>query len=615
MEYINLVLIQQDQIPIYSASEVKSKMGDIDEFRGKSLTLEEVTSYSSSHKVIIIEGCPGIGKTTLACKLCHDWAEKKLPWVKDYWLLLYIPLRTPLMRTAQSLADLLQYFEDNYSYDDYQCIKVSQGKGVLLILDGWDELRPSCRGRDMFFPRLIQGQVLPECSIIITSRPGATIDIRSFATRIIEILGFTEEQVSQYICSYFKSDISTGQKLIEDLEAYPNVASTCYVAVNLTIVCYVYKACGCQLPSTLTDVYELFIIHTIKRHFKKASVTEVKIESAKAITDFDDEVILKSLANLALRSLEKGDLIFNKEELMAECTVDETEAQFDGYGLLSKSSIARKYGIEYYYHFLHLTIHEYLAAYSIFNMTERQQFDWLGKHIRNESFGMVLKFYCGMDKFQSRSARTLFSSEQTLGVPFALECIFEGQWKDACKKVAKQTSGSLSIIRPIQPYRALVYGYVMANAEAKWNLNWQKRAIEEQELKCLGRHILDAPNTLYKVSISHILVISRKAVDMLSQILKTQYLLSSFTLNNTQFDDESVASICEAFKDHQMLQVLDLSNNKNLTEKCSEYICSLLPTLPSLKNLNIQGNNFGENGFKKILSVCPATIDVLPLAL
>ena len=224
VEYINLVLIQQDQIPTHSALAVKSKMGDVDEFRGKSLTLEEITTYDSSQKVIIIEGCPGIGKTTLACKLRHDWAENKLPWVKDYWLLLYIPLRTPLMRTAQSLSDLLRYFEDNYSYDDYQRIKSSQGKGVLLILDGWDELRLSCRGEDMFFPRLIQGQVLPECSIIITSHPGATIDIRSFATRVIEVLGFTEEQVRQYIHSYFKSDISTGQKLVEDLEAYPNVA-------------------------------------------------------------------------------------------------------------------------------------------------------------------------------------------------------------------------------------------------------------------------------------------------------------------------------------------------------------------------------------------------------
>ena len=56
------------------------------------------------------------------------------------------------MRTARSLADLLWYFEDNYSYDDYQRIKLSQEKGVILILDkSWDELCLSCRGKDMFF--------------------------------------------------------------------------------------------------------------------------------------------------------------------------------------------------------------------------------------------------------------------------------------------------------------------------------------------------------------------------------------------------------------------------------------------------------------------------------
>ena len=55
------------------------------------------------------------------------------------------------MRTARSLADLLWYFEDNYSHDDYQRIKLSQEKGVLILDKSWDELRLSCRGKDMFF--------------------------------------------------------------------------------------------------------------------------------------------------------------------------------------------------------------------------------------------------------------------------------------------------------------------------------------------------------------------------------------------------------------------------------------------------------------------------------
>ena len=56
---------------------------------------------------------------------------------------------------------------------DIQSVKVNNGRGVLLILDGWDELRPSCRLPNSFFPQLIMAEFLPECSIPITSRPGA----------------------------------------------------------------------------------------------------------------------------------------------------------------------------------------------------------------------------------------------------------------------------------------------------------------------------------------------------------------------------------------------------------------------------------------------------------
>ena len=134
--------------------------------------------------------------------------------------MLYIPLRVPLVRVAESVDDLLKYFGDNCTHADIQCIKESLGKKLLFVLDGWDELRPSCRDADMFFPKLIRGEFLPECNILVTSRPGATASIRRHANRLIEILGFTEDQVNQYIHSYFKSDTYQGKnvavKLIED---------------------------------------------------------------------------------------------------------------------------------------------------------------------------------------------------------------------------------------------------------------------------------------------------------------------------------------------------------------------------------------------------------------
>lgn len=52
--------------------------------------------------------------------------------------------------------------------------EIGSGKGVLFILDGWDELPAKCKGEYSFFQKLIRGDHLKECSIIITSRPSAT---------------------------------------------------------------------------------------------------------------------------------------------------------------------------------------------------------------------------------------------------------------------------------------------------------------------------------------------------------------------------------------------------------------------------------------------------------
>ena len=99
---------------------------------------------------------------------------------------------------------------------------------LVLILDGWDELQLSCRGEDMFFPRLVKGEILANCSIVVTSRSGPTYFIKHYAPhpRLIEVLGFTQEQIKNYIRTYFKEEGSpeAGEKLLKDLTVYLNVA-------------------------------------------------------------------------------------------------------------------------------------------------------------------------------------------------------------------------------------------------------------------------------------------------------------------------------------------------------------------------------------------------------
>ena len=71
LDYVNLQLVQQDKIPSFqhqqSIAEL-SRRGQISAAlkQSKQLAIQDMTNYSSPKKVIIIEGAPGIGKSTLA---------------------------------------------------------------------------------------------------------------------------------------------------------------------------------------------------------------------------------------------------------------------------------------------------------------------------------------------------------------------------------------------------------------------------------------------------------------------------------------------------------------------------------------------------------------------
>ena len=120
----------------------------IDDIHEKSKTIkyEGILNYdkSKSGKRIIISGAPGCGKTTLSRKFCLDISSRKLG--QSYDLVILFPLREASlwMKEEFKVCHLLQKFiPPNQSTEKAeivsQTIELRDGRGVMFILDGYDE--------------------------------------------------------------------------------------------------------------------------------------------------------------------------------------------------------------------------------------------------------------------------------------------------------------------------------------------------------------------------------------------------------------------------------------------------------------------------------------------
>ena len=111
-----------------------------------NITIEKIL-LDGKKKVTLIEGDPGSGKTTLTLQVCKRWAKGEL--LPNNFLIL-MPLRC--YELATNANDLFDVFEKlgcpvpgmkKYAQQN-------NGEGLVLILDGWDELPNQLQTESLF---------------------------------------------------------------------------------------------------------------------------------------------------------------------------------------------------------------------------------------------------------------------------------------------------------------------------------------------------------------------------------------------------------------------------------------------------------------------------------
>ena len=379
----------------------------------KEISIEQILVPDKDQnklRLVLMEGAPGIGKSMLTWELCRKWEEFSC--MKQYSLVVLLRLREEKVQGIAKVSQLFLSYKSKHKKSLVEEVSESQGSGVLFILDGFDEL-PKTLQKESFLLDLIRGDVLPASTVLVTSRPSATAQLRTRCCpqKIIEILGFTQESVEAYASSILSFKPEKLEKFIDFISASKNPAinSLMYVPLNAAIIVQIYLESKSDsfLPHTLTELYTLLCLTILNRDLG-FSVEDLPVRLHKQFLQ---------LSQIAFEGIENEQVIFH--------TIPSALVRF---GILDAVS-ALYGGGRVSYNFLHLTLQEFLAAYHISHLGN-SGLDVLKRHGKDERWNVVWRFVAGLTKFKHYEGHMDFFKTETGVSLYCIQCLFEAQSVD-----------------------------------------------------------------------------------------------------------------------------------------------------------------------------------------
>ena len=317
LKYISLALIQKETVQKGYIKDEFIRMtihGNLDDILYQKVPIEVEQLFSldaEKQTLILIEGAPGSGKSTLLWHICQKWQSGEL--FQQFSLVLLVLLRDTAVHNAQCLADILPHLPSRTSKSSEiraniaSEIEDTHGKGVLIMLDGWDEAPAKLREEGSLFHDIISDPVqcsLEEAVVVVSSRPAASHDLWKYATSRVEVLGFTKERREEYIRESLKNDPQHVKALIHRIESVPELGCSCHLPLNLVIVTHTFISLGNKLPSTYCQVIVTLALSCLLRHIKKEKSSVTALKSLDTLPKNIDDGFMK-LCKIAYEGIVK----------------------------------------------------------------------------------------------------------------------------------------------------------------------------------------------------------------------------------------------------------------------------------------------------------------------
>ena len=624
--YVDVTVVRAKILP--EGFHKEHAMGLVDKRNLSYITVDELLTDGHG-KVNLIEGDPGAGKTTFTFQICKKWAEGKLL-MED--VVFWIPLRHyKSVTTTSELFDKLGYPEMMGYAQQYS------GKGLVLILDGWDELPNHLQTTSLFHDIIFDTiRAFTHSTIIVTSHPNCSSEIAKAVDETnsyYQILGFDQEMAVAYINAYFQNDSTSAAKsLLDLLHNNEYLCQHFYIPISVTIMCFVYCSDGEHIPRTLCQLYERFVVLCLRSH-----VPDVCLEDLEEFTTIQNiptkvKPIFHKFCKVAFDMLKDNKLVLsNKEFKVIQSDLDSLQLeQFDGFGLLHVdyyiSSLAT---METSYTFIHRAVQELLAAFFVSNTGNIS--DSLDKYF-NEGSYLINMFPFVFSLMSKESLKPLAeklieifmkSNESGTLLTLILYCLFEAHDETLCREFGQVFNEEKNIKLNLQTFLDCHYACYFISVCGIERLNvriidltFTESYILRSEILCkyLQSKSTDIKSFCYfHCDIFRLPIFSHQGIKQFSKTLSIHHNLLLVKLTGVDCLPGCIAILCNSICKHNPHITELVLPDGELSEDDLEGIGSLLTTCLSLKTLNMNCSLSEGVCLDSSLSFCKALCETKSL--
>ncbi|XP_051257919.1 NACHT, LRR and PYD domains-containing protein 3 isoform X5 [Dicentrarchus labrax] len=611
------------------------------------------------HRTVLTKGVAGIGKSFSVQKFILDWAEENEN--QDIDLIFCLAFReVNLIEDNKCLYELLTEFHPMQCTQSLKDLLDFNKARVMVILDGLDESRLQLDFKNKtitsvnevtsvsnLLANLIQGNLLPNANLWITSRPAAANQIPAqFVDMVTEIRGFSDPQKEEYFRRRFDHDPSLADRIISHIHSSQSLDIVCQIPICCWISALLFQEVfggdeKAEIPQTLTEMMAHFLFVQTKRSNRKYD--KKKEENKERLLTMHREFLLK-LGKLAFVQLQKNNLIFYDEDL-AECGINIKEAMiYSGFcnGVLREEDVFSQKKV---FFFVHLTVQEFFAALFVYDCFTNKNTKELGDFLdlkdkqhtlvdllkmtvdkvlekENGHLDFFLRFLLGLMADSNRRVlkglltspdpgqdadkkilthlkairRKALSPDSCINLFQTMVEMRDNKVKDEIQEYLKLEDRSKTELTPLH-CSALAY-----------MLQVSKDDLDVLDLKSYNtsdegrRRLIPAVRSSRKAILAHCKV-TEEWVEHLAFGLKFPYSpLRALDLSSNDLKDSGVKLLCDGLSSQCCrLKILRLSGCLVTEEGCDHLALALKSNPSHLIELDLSYNNLGDSG-EKLLS-------------